>query len=141
TTAFSPSMAPRWKITTRTFFDGAAAASSARVRNDGMALNPSMATPPPFRKYRRVIVIVVLLVLSILPRPLPPLKFRRPQHQPRDHPRINVFHWVVEHGLEDLRVVELLFQHGARLFGHLAAEKDGHGAIQHPVWLLRVRAA
>src|SRR5271167_4767120 len=98
-------MAPRWKITTRTFFDGAAAASSARVRNDGMALNPSMATPPPFRKYRRVIVIVVLLVRPVLRRLLPPLKFRRPQHQSRDHPCVDILHRVVEHSLEDMWVV------------------------------------
>src|ERR1700676_1905189 len=50
----SPSAAPRWNSTTNCFLpvvEGVAA--MARCRNAGIALNPTIAIPPCFRKYRR----------------------------------------------------------------------------------------
>ena len=44
-----------------------------------------------------------------------PLELRSTQYQTRNHRQINVFHRIVEPGLNDLRVVQLLLQgfHGS----------------------------
>src|SRR5437660_6174465 len=62
---FRPSAAPRWNNTTSRFFPvpavAVSAAYTARVRKLGMALVPTMASAPPFRKTLRVIDIMLLL--------------------------------------------------------------------------------
>src|ERR1035437_8375807 len=70
---FSPSAAPRWKITTsRRCGCAASAIIAARARNPGPAAMPTTLMAPPFKKTRRVIPIAYLLT---------PLKFRRAQNQ------------------------------------------------------------
>jgi hypothetical protein len=51
---FNPSAAPRWNNTTNCFLPVVAGvAATARCKNAGMALNPTIAIPPCFKKYRR----------------------------------------------------------------------------------------
>jgi hypothetical protein len=50
---FNPSAAPRWNSTTSCFLFGIAVAAAARCKNAGIALIPTSAIPPCFRKYRR----------------------------------------------------------------------------------------
>src|SRR5580704_18840322 len=50
----SPSAAPRWNNTTNCFLPVVAGeAATARCKNAGIALIPTIAIPPCFRKYRR----------------------------------------------------------------------------------------
>src|SRR5580700_4838104 len=115
----SPSAAPRWNSTTNCFLPAVeGVAAIARCRNAGIALNPTIAIPPCFRKYRRenfkgrtpwqhrsLMKTSLLLVLTYrvfflrlffraFDCQLPSLKFRSAQHQARDYSQVHVLHRV-----------------------------------------------
>src|SRR2546428_14034259 len=110
---FKPSAAPRWKSTTSCFLFGIGVAATARCKNAGMALRPTMAIPPCFKKYLRenlkprtpsqhscfISDSSLLRFLNLnyqLSTSLPSLKFRRAQYEPRNHTQIHAFDGIVQ---------------------------------------------
>src|SRR2546426_2962287 len=60
----------------------------------------------------------------------PSLKFRRAQHQSRDHAQIHLLARIIELGLQDLRIIELFLERLNRGRPRLSAEKDLHRAVE-----------
>jgi hypothetical protein len=99
-------------------------AATARCKNAGMALRPTMATPPCFKKYRRENLMCCsfclqpsiesgtdrhqLNIKSKFKLELASLKFRSAEDQAGNYSKVNLFYWIVELGLQDLRAVQLL---------------------------------
>src|SRR5438552_318846 len=103
---FSPSAAPLWKSTTKIFRPPLGVAATARVRKEGSALKPSIASPPCFKKNRRV--------ESIVNYSLTPLELGRAERQACYHARVH-------------RIAQLLFQRAASLWRNLPCQEEIDG--------------
>src|SRR6266576_4706349 len=100
-----------------------------------MALRPTIATPPCFKKYRRENLRSLtpsqhLYFMATSPALLASLKFRGAQHQPGDDAQIHLLARIIKLGLQDLRVIELLFERFNRSWARLPAEEYSHRAVE-----------
>src|SRR5207244_2122551 len=131
----SPSTAPRWKTATRILGRVTPLwAYAARTRKRGMAPRPSRARAPPFMNERRV---------QWQSTGLSPLEFRRAQDEGRELVDISIRRGgirrrppcrhlsIVGGSTDDLGIVELSGEHGARLRPHLSLEQRGEEGIQN----------
>ena len=98
---------------------GIGVAATARCKNAGMALRPTMATPPCFKKYRRENLISDSFLMTTATQHrlrnqnrgwLASLKFWSAQHQSGHYSKVHLFYRIIELGLQDLRTVQLLLQ-------------------------------
>src|ERR1700730_9276072 len=115
-------------------------AATARCRNAGIALNPTIAIPPCFKKYRREnfnartpsqqrSLISASPSLLNFQRPLRharllPLKLRRAQHPGGESSQYCELPRIIQLGLHSLRIVELRFEGLNRRGPGLPAEEN-----------------
>jgi hypothetical protein len=93
-------------------------AATARCKNAGMALRPTIATPPCFKKYRRENLMCDSFCSNSNKTStqhrnlgaLTSLKFRSAEDQSGYYSKVNFFYWIIELGLQDLWAVQLLLQ-------------------------------
>src|ERR1019366_8136868 len=144
---FSPSAAPRWKSTMSFFLFGMGVAATARCKNAGIVLMPIIATPPLFRKTRRETFIFFLPCYSLFQGhgfsslrctcrgaiPSSSLELRRAEDQPGDHRGIHLLYRVVQARLENLRIVQLLFECVASLRRCLPGQEHLDSPIERRV--------
>src|SRR5438309_1785370 len=93
-----------------------------------------IATPPCFKKYRRENLRSLTpsqhLYFMVTSPALASLKFRGAQHQPGDDAQIHLLARIIKLGLQDLRVIELLFECFNRSRARLPAEEYSHRAVE-----------
>src|SRR5439155_24085554 len=95
-----------------------------------MALRPAIATPPCFKKYRRENLRSLTpsqhLYFMVTSPALASLKFRGAKHQGGVEAQINMLAQIIELGLQDWRVSELLFECLNRIRARLPSEEYSH---------------